>query len=220
MGLLSIFKKSNDEEYLKKIEKLEETLASKENEISNLINEIESLNKFTPRQLEVFEKNLKENKEEVQRLKNILDSYCIPYNTKERYSYKVEIEKFFSSSKFQELNTALKEKGITYLQEVSVDILETMPADLKGIDEGKKKYQDYLSKKIEWEIVTLLNKGEKISKIYSKTRKFANILSEGCYEFMEDIRDYDFDSLVDAGFNAEQIRNLKKKEMNITLKKE
>ena len=43
MGLLSIFKKSNDEEYLKKIEKLEETLASKENEISNLINEIESL---------------------------------------------------------------------------------------------------------------------------------------------------------------------------------
>lgn len=67
-----------------------------------------------------------------------MDSYCIPYNTKERYSYKVEIEKFFSSSKFQELNTALKEKGITYLQEVSVDILETMPADLKGIDEGKK----------------------------------------------------------------------------------
>ena len=71
MGLLSIFKKSNDEEYLKKIEKLEETLSSKENEISNLINEIESLNKFTPRQLEVFEKNLKENKEEVQRLKDI-----------------------------------------------------------------------------------------------------------------------------------------------------
>ena len=71
MGLLSIFKKSNDEEYLIKIEMLEETLSSKENEISNLINEIESLNKFTPRQLEVFEKNLKENKEEVQRLKDI-----------------------------------------------------------------------------------------------------------------------------------------------------
>ncbi|VEH38976.1 Uncharacterised protein [Fusobacterium varium] len=62
MGLLSIFKKSNDEEYLKKIEKLEETLSSKENEISNLINEIESLNKFTPRQLEVFEKILRRTK--------------------------------------------------------------------------------------------------------------------------------------------------------------
>ena len=71
MGLLSMFKKSNDEEYLKKIEKLEETIAVKENEIANLINEIESLNKFTPRQLEVFEKNLKENRDEIQRLKGI-----------------------------------------------------------------------------------------------------------------------------------------------------
>ncbi|WP_462350880.1 hypothetical protein [Fusobacterium varium] len=219
MGLLSIFKKSNDEEYLKKIEKLEETLSSKENEISNLINEIESLNKFTPRQLEVFEKNLKENKEEVQRLKDILDSYCIPYNTKERYSYKVEIEKFFSSSKFQELNTALKEKGITYLQEINSDLLDAMPEDLKGIEEGKKKYQDYLNKNIEWEIVTLLNKGEKISKIYSKTRKFANILSEGCYEFMEDMRDYDFNSLVDAGFSAEQIKEFKEKRDEYYLEK-
>ncbi len=218
MGLLSIFKKNNDEEYLKKIEKLEETLASKENEISNLINEIESLNKFTPRQLEVFEKNLKENKEEVQRLKDILNSYCIPYATKEKYFYKVEVEKFFSSSKFQDLNVALKEKGITYLQDITMETFDSIP-EVKGVEEGKKKYQDYLDKKIDWEIVTLLNKGEKVSKLYSKSRKFANILSENYYEFLEDMRDYDFDGLLEIGFTAEQIKEFKDKRDEYYLEK-
>mgnify|MGYP001402787849 FL=1 len=88
MGLLSMFKKSNEEEYLKKISKLEETISIKDKEIANLVNEVESFNKFTPRQLEVFEKNLKENREEIQRLKKYLKAYCIPYNFKEKYTYR------------------------------------------------------------------------------------------------------------------------------------
>lgn len=211
MGLLSIFKKSNDEEYLKKIEKLEETVTVKENEIANLINEIESLNKFTPRQLEVFEKNLKENRDEVQRLKGILNSYCISYHTKERFTYKIEIEKFFSSSRFQELNTVLRDNNITYLQELNFDIFNLLPQNTKNLEDGKKKYQDFLDKKMDWEIATLLNKGEKISKIYSKSRKFVNYLNDDYYEFMDDLKDYNFNLLVDAGFSAEQIEEFREK---------
>lgn len=206
MGLLSMFKKSNDEEYLKKIEKLEEIIAGKENEIANLINELESLNKFTPRQLEVFEKNLKENRDEIQRLKGVLASYCISYHTKERFTYKIEIEKFFSSSRFQELNTVLRENNITYLQELNFEVFDLLPQNTKNLEDGKKRYQDFLGGKMEWEIVTLLNKGEKISKIYNKSRKFVNILSEEYYEFMDDMKDYNFNSLVDLGFTAEQIQ--------------
>lgn len=211
MGLLSIFKKNSDEEYLKKISQLEETVKIKEKEIANLINEVESFNKFTPRQLEVFEKNLKENREEIQRLKKYLDAYSLPYNIKEKYTYKIEVEKFFSSSRFQELNGILEENNILYLQDLNIEILEKLTGKVKNIDDAKKKYREFLNKKMSWEIVTQLNKGERISKIYSKSRKFINILGDEYLEFMDDIKNYNFDGLVEHGFTDEQIKEFKEK---------
>lgn len=211
MGLLSMFKKSNEEEYLKKISKLEETISIKDKEIANLVNEVESFNKFTPRQLEVFEKNLKENREEIQRLKKYLKAYCIPYNFKEKYTYKIEIEKFFASSRFQELNSVLEENNILYLQDLNLEALEKLSGKVKNIDDAKKKYGEFLDKKMSWDIVTQLNKGERISKIYSKNRKFINILGEEYIEFMDDLKNYNFDNLVDSGFSAEQIKEFRNK---------
>ena len=62
-----------------------------------------------------------------------------------------------------------------------------------------------------WDIVTQLNKGERISKIYSKNRKFINILGEEYIEFMDDLKNYNFDNLVDSGFSAEQIKEFRNK---------
>ena len=62
-----------------------------------------------------------------------------------------------------------------------------------------------------WDIVTQLNKGERISKIYSKNRKFINILGEEYIEFMDDLKNYNFDNLVDSGFSAEQIKEFRDK---------
>ena len=62
-----------------------------------------------------------------------------------------------------------------------------------------------------WDIVTQLNKGERISKIYSKNRKFINILGEEYIEFMDDLKIYNFDNLVDSGFSAEQIKEFRNK---------
>ena len=55
------------------------------------------------------------------------------------------------------------------------------------------------------------NKGERISKIYSKNRKFINILGEEYIEFMDDLKNYNFDNLVDSGFSAEQIKEFRNK---------
>ncbi|MDO4589735.1 MAG: hypothetical protein Q4B33_07695 [Fusobacterium sp.] len=219
MGLLSIFKKNSDEDYLNKISQLEEIIKSKEKEIANLVNEVESFNKFTPRQLEVFEKNLKENREEIQKLKKYLNAYCIPYNTKEKYTYKIEVERFFSSSRFQELNRTLEENNILYLQDLNLDILEKFSGKVKNIDDAKKRYGEFLNKKMSWDIVTQLNKGERISKIYSKSRKFINILGDEYLEFMDDIKNYDFDSLFEYGFTEEQIKEFREKRDEYYLEK-
>ena len=56
-----------------------------------------------------------------------------------------------------------------------------------------------------------MNKGERISKIYSKNRKFINILGEEYIEFMDDLKNYNFDNLVDSGFSAEQIKEFRNK---------
>lgn len=85
MGLFSMFSKKNIEEeqrLLKKIDDLEQTIARKDREISDLINELDRYNQSTTvsnnlnsKQLELIEKNLKDTKEENERLKQIIDEY-------------------------------------------------------------------------------------------------------------------------------------------------
>lgn len=78
MGLFSIFGKKDleaEQKLLKKIEELEQTIARKDKEISDLINELDRVNQSIPntntntnlnsKQLELIEKNIKDTKEEM-----------------------------------------------------------------------------------------------------------------------------------------------------------
>ena len=106
MGLFSIFGKKDleaEQKLLKKIEELEQTIARKDKEISDLINELDRVNQSIPntntntnlnsKQLELIEKNIKDTKEENDRLKQVIDEYNLS-SKKEKYYYKVDIEKF------------------------------------------------------------------------------------------------------------------------------
>ncbi|MEF2601058.1 MAG: hypothetical protein U0M80_07180, partial [Fusobacterium mortiferum] len=88
MGLFSIFGKKDleaEQKLLKKIEELEQTIARKDKEISDLINELDRVNQSIPntntntnlnsKQLELIEKNIKDTKEENDRLKQVIDEY-------------------------------------------------------------------------------------------------------------------------------------------------
>lgn len=215
MGLFSIFSKKNNKEeerLLKKIEELEQIILRKDKEISDLINELDKINQNTTtnnnlnsKQLELIEKNIKDTKEENERLKQTIDEYNLS-SKKEKHYYKVDIEKFFSASRFKELANAITDKGILYLQDLTLETFDLLPQDIKNINEGKNRFQKYLTKEfIEWEVVTYLNKGERVSKIYNKSRKLTNIFSENDIEFMEDLLKFNFSNLIDFGFKDEQI---------------
>ena len=215
MGLFSIFSKKNNEEeerLLKKIEELEQIILRKDKEISDLINELDKINQNTTtnnnlnsKQLELIEKNIKDTKEENERLKQTIDEYNLS-SKKEKHYYKVDIEKFFSASRFKELANAIIDKGIIYLQDLTLETFDLLSQDIKNITEGKNRFQKYLTKEfIEWEVVTYLNKGERVSKIYNKSRKLTNIFSENDIEFMEDLVKFNFSNLIDFGFKDEQI---------------
>lgn len=215
MGLFSIFNKKNIEEeqkLLKRIEELEQIILRKDKEISDLINELDRINQnnttnnnLNSKQLELIEKNIKDTKEENERLKQTIDEYNLS-SKKEKHYYKVDIEKFFSASRFKELANAITDKGILYLQDLTLETFDLLPQDIKNINEGKNRFQKYLTKEfIEWEVVTYLNKGERVSKIYNKSRKLTNIFSENDIEFMEDLLKFNFSNLIDFGFKDEQI---------------
>ncbi len=215
MGLFSIFSKKNNEEeerLLKKIEELEQIILRKDKEISDLINELDKINQNTTtnnnlnsKQLELIEKNIKDTKEENERLKQTIDEYNLS-SKKEKHYYKVDIEKFFSASRFKELANAIIDKGIIYLQDLTLETFDLLSQDIKNITEGKNRFQKYLTKEfIEWEVVTYLNKGERVSKVYNKSRKLTNVFSENDIEFMEDLVKFNFSNLIDFGFKDEQI---------------
>ncbi|MBM6822012.1 hypothetical protein [Fusobacterium mortiferum] len=215
MGLFSIFSKKNNEEeerLLKKIEELEQIILRKDKEISDLINELDKINQNTTtnnnlnsKQLELIEKNIKDTKEENERFKQTIDEYNLS-SKKEKHYYKVDIEKFFSASRFKELANAIIDKGIIYLQDLTLETFDLLSQDIKNITEGKNRFQKYLMKEfIEWEVVTYLNKGERVSKVYNKSRKLTNIFSENDIEFMEDLVKFNFSNLIDFGFKDEQI---------------
>ena len=200
MGLFSIFGKKDleaEQKLLKKIEELEQTIARKDKEISDLINELDRVNQSIPntntntnlnsKQLELIEKNIKDTKEENDRLKQVIDEYNLS-SKKEKYYYKVDIEKFYSAARFKELANTIVNNGIVYLQDLTLEFFDTLSQDIKNLEEGKIRFQKFLTKEfIEWEVVTYLNKGERVSKLYSKSRKLVNIFIENDIEFMEDL---------------------------------
>lgn len=218
MGLFSIFGKKDleaEQKLLKKIEELEQTIARKDKEISDLLNELDRVNQSIPntntntnlnsKQLELIEKNIKDTKEENDRLKQVIDEYNLS-SKKEKYYYKVDIEKFYSAARFKELANTIVNNGIVYLQDLTLEFFDTLSQDIKNLEEGKIRFQKFLTKEfIEWEVVTYLNKGERVSKLYSKSRKLVNIFIENDIEFMEDLINFDFSKLVDLGFKDSQI---------------
>lgn len=218
MGLFSIFGKKDleaEQKLLKKIEELEQTIARKDKEISDLINELDRVNQSIPntntntnlnsKQLELIEKNIKDTKEENDRLKQVIDEYNLS-SKKEKYYYKVDIEKFYSAARFKELANTIVNNGIVYLQDLTLEFFDTLSQDIKNLEEGKIRFQKFITKEfIEWEVVTYLNKGERVSKLYSKSRKLVNIFIENDIEFMEDLINFDFSKLVDLGFKDSQI---------------
>ena len=128
-----------------------------------------------------------------------------------QYSFLVDLHYFYSSNKFVKIREKLLESGVKYLQEIKEEMFSTLLKEERYVQEGLQKFLDYKKGIIDWEVKTFLMKGDKVTKIYQKSRKFLNILSEQNIEFMVDLESFDFQSLNKFEFSQEEIDNFKQK---------
>lgn len=229
MGLFNLFRKNdeNEQKLHDKISMLEADIARKDKEISTLVDENTALRvgdtkdskleggldksqeTSYQKQIEIFNKNLKDVRDENTALKNILGQYNIKF-TREKHYYKVDIYKFFTSTKFAEITQYLSDNGIKYIQDITEEFVAQIPEELKNLEDAKEKLKNFWTREfIEWDIITYMNKGDRISRIYNKSRKFSNLLAEEKIEFMEDMLDYDFDKLLIKGFDEAKVEEFK-----------
>ena len=209
MGLGDFLFKEKEEKYLKQIEDLQNKLKKQEEETLQLKYDIEVVtqerdNRISGKQLEIFERNLKQNMESSKKYKELLLSYRInPEKT--QYKYKVELKNFYSEKKFQEVFDILNQKNILFVNTLKEEDFNDIPKETKNLDDAKQRFLDYKNGKFSWDIVTFTNKGEKLSKIYSKSKKLMTVFSDLYLEFMDDIANFDFLSLKSYGFKTPQI---------------
>lgn len=209
MGLGDFLFKEKEEKYLKQIEDLQNKLKKQEEEIIKLKYDIEVVtqerdSRISGKQLEIFERNLKQNMESSKKYRELLVSYRINPE-KNQYKYKVELKYFYSEKKFDEILTILNEKNIMFANELKEEDFNDILVETKNLDKAKQRFLDFKNEKFNWDIVMFINKGEKLSKIYSKSKKLMTIFSELYLEFMNDIADFDFLSLKSYGFKTPQI---------------
>ena len=228
MGILDGIFKDKDNHANKQIEALNLIIKEKELEIQRLKIETDTMKEtyMSPKQLELLEKNLKSLREENNRLKKERDELkekiqSLEENSEkkeeersfslDKFSYKLSVEDFFSAAKFNLIRDFLTEQGVVFIQDMESVISSPDFAKVKNFAAAMKKYSAFHEdREISWDNRVQLCKGDKVQKIFKKSRKFVNYLSDRNIEFMDDMNDFNFDELaVKGGFTRAMVAELK-----------
>ena len=128
----------------------------------------------------------------------------------DKFSYKLPIEDFFSATKFNLIREFLINSGVLFLQDIETILNSTEFTKVKNYSAAYKKYLAFRdNEEIPWDNRVYLCKGEKVQKIFKKSRKFVNFLSDNNIEFMDDMKDFNFDELaVKGGFTQAMVGEL------------
>lgn len=162
--------------------------------------------KSKPTQDDLIYKNLQDAKNKADKLNKFIKRYNLTY-TDENYYYRVDVERFFYSSKFKDLVAYLKENDINYIEELDLSGL----TGIKNINEARLRLEKFKTRKfIEWDILTYMNRGDRVTKVFSKSRKLTNLFADEDIEYMEDVRDYDFSKLLIMNFTPKLIKEFEK----------
>ncbi|MGL5638023.1 MAG: hypothetical protein ACRCW7_01585 [Cetobacterium sp.] len=143
---------------------------------------------------------LKKDLEKITELLNIRDS---------NIRYLIKINKFLFEVRFSEEVKNFKLNNINYVQQLNYECIQKMVSDEKLRDEILKRYNNFKEDIMLWDLKTNLIKGEKTTVVYSKSRKFINILNEKSINYMGDLSIEIFNNLNENIFKIEQINEFK-----------
>lgn len=164
---------------------------------------------------EQLKKYYKENNELREIIKNsekIISISCLKFN------YLIQIEKYLPEARFKEIVEILKKKGNKFAQDLNEYVIDNLSVEDSLKLELKRKIEKLQNLEVNWEIKTYLLKGDKLSKIYSKHRKFLNIMLSENRDYMSDLNSYNFDNLVSRGYSLDEAEGLKKIYQDYVLK--
>lgn len=200
--------KTKNKILLEKEKELEEIRIAREEEEKNI--------RIIQKQMDILEKNLRsmrENNNMLKQDKNVLHDSALDANLPiEKHRFKISLSTYYSSLKFRSIINSFIEKGYEFVNDLDEEALTLIDESSKKVDEFKKKYRDFLKGDIDIPTKVLVLKGEKISKVYSKNRKFITYLSGSSYEYMNDLIEYPMEELTIVGFSAQQVKELTDKQ--------
>lgn len=223
MGLLEgLFNKDNNE----KIKELNAELKEKERVIDILKENIDDLKEksISFKQVEIFEKNLKAVREENivlknknEELSNMIKSFENKASNEDelfnlnKFNYRLPVEDFFVSAKYKEIVDFLNKHDIRFIQDFDKIKDDDELKKIKNYDLAMEDYEKFKNNIVIFDNRVLLCKGDKVSKIFKKSRKLLNYLATKDIEFMDDMLDFDFDTLaVKGGFTKLMVKEFKK----------
>lgn len=235
MGLFDgLFKEKpctvNNEKEITEISNLKKILIGKNLKIEKLEIELKNLKNtnLSPRQIHIMEKNLKSSREtnailehELLSLKEKICSNSILENKiyknliNNNFVYKLPIDNFFKTIKFEEVRNFLINNNILFIQDMDNFLSIKNLLEIKNGDLAIRKYEKLKKGIVSWDLRIYLCKGEKIQKIYKSNRKFISYLNEHNIEFMNDMINFDFESLVvKGGFLKKSVKEFEKTATN------
>lgn len=127
-----------------------------------------------------------------------------------KFNYLIQIEKYLYEARFKKLVEILKKKGVKFIQDLNEYAVEHLSIEDTLKLELRRKFEKFQRLEINWEMKTQLLKGERLSKLYLKHRKFINIMMNENKEFVSDLDEYNFDILINKGFSLDEIEELKR----------
>lgn len=158
---------------------------------------------------EIEEKLKKYYKENNELRESFKQSDKIISRTYLKFSYLIPIEKYLYEARFKKLVEILKNKGNRYIQHLNEYVIEYLSIEDNLKSDLKRKFEKFKNLEINWEMKTHLLKGEKLSKVYSKYRKFINIMLSENKEFISELEGYNFEDLVNKGYSLDEVEELK-----------
>lgn len=129
----------------------------------------------------------------------------------ELFNYRVLISDYYEARKFESFKKACEDLKMVYVEELKKLDFSTLPLTDTKIKNARLYFEEYSNGYYDLDLKSYLLKGEKISKVFFRFRSFVKYCKKNRLNYMIELDNLEFDSLIDNGFTEEQIEKLKVK---------
>ncbi|TDT72412.1 hypothetical protein EV215_0217 [Hypnocyclicus thermotrophus] len=177
------------------LDKLDQEIKKRDNKIKELENE----NTKIKIELNLLKESKTILSEEIKNVETI------------EFNFKILINDFFPERKFEKFKKECALRNFIYVDDIlkyDISMFELTETKLQNVIE---RLNDYREKKFDKETIEYLKYGDKISKVFFRYRSFVKFCKGINLENIIELKDFDFNILLENGFTKVQIEKIKTK---------